>query len=189
MTMLLNKITDPRDNLEKARLKELIVFAHKQGVTGIQPTMPAQLVRRILRVKGLVDITIPDRPLGGIKIGDGPVQSTPDNTVEVMAEDDLMKQWLRDQGNHVKAAPATPEVADLAEEIEGTLDKLPDLEAMDALYDASLAEDKPKPKRGINEITRLRQECKARGIKMKRTDKMSDLRAKLDGTDTPNSSQ
>jgi phage shock protein A len=38
------------------------------------------------------------------------------------------------------------------------------------------------PQKPRNEIVELRKECKQRGIKMARTDKIADLRAKLDGT-------
>lgn len=63
--MQLNKIDDPRDRLEKARRKELERFAETHNVAEIKPGMPAMLMRKILRRRGLTDIRIPHRPLGG----------------------------------------------------------------------------------------------------------------------------
>ena len=50
--MILNKIDDPRDNLEKAHRRELVLFAQAQGVSEITEHMPAILIRRTLRAKG-----------------------------------------------------------------------------------------------------------------------------------------
>lgn len=44
----------------------------------------------------------------------------------------------------------------------------------------------PRPVKGVAEIAELRKECKRRGIKVARTDKLADLKAKLNGKqDTP----
>lgn len=108
--MHLLKIQDDRDNLEKARRKELENFAREQGVTEIQPTMPARLMRRILRQKGLVDITIPSRPLGHIPGAPDTIANPPDsgNAVEAMADDDLMRQWAATSGEQAVAPQEKP---------------------------------------------------------------------------------
>lgn len=66
MGLQLNKVFDPRDNLEKARRKELENFARANGVEEVKPGMPAPLMRKILRQRNLLDIKIPQtRFLGG----------------------------------------------------------------------------------------------------------------------------
>lgn len=64
MTLILKDIDDPRDALSKARRYELAKFAEANGVKEIDPNMPAELMRRILRQKGLTRIKIPPRILG-----------------------------------------------------------------------------------------------------------------------------
>lgn len=89
--MILNKIEDPRDNLEKARRPELFAFAQANRVPEIvTEDMPAVVMRTILRNKGLSRISIPRRPLGL------PVQAQmePGQKVqEVDAAADLARQW------------------------------------------------------------------------------------------------
>jgi hypothetical protein len=90
--MILNKIEDPRDNLEKAHRLELVRFAHAQGVSDVNENMPAMLIRRVLRMKGLTRITIPPRSLGQ-QSQPGSVPTTDQKVPEVNAEDDLMRQF------------------------------------------------------------------------------------------------
>ena len=99
MTMVLTRIDDPRDGLSKARRKELEKFAEANGVVEITPGMPADIMRRILRLKGLTKITVPPRPLGGsapepepLKALNGPVVPASDGTD---ATDELMRQWMQ----------------------------------------------------------------------------------------------
>ena len=63
MTLVLNKIDDPRDNLEKARRMELYRFAKEHGLD-VTEEMPAILIRYELRRRGLTNIKIPVRILG-----------------------------------------------------------------------------------------------------------------------------
>jgi hypothetical protein len=60
------KADDPRSPLERARRLELLAFARANSVTEIKHDMPAPLMRKILRLKGLTNIKIPDRKLGAI---------------------------------------------------------------------------------------------------------------------------
>lgn len=60
----LHRIDDPRDALSKARRHELRAFAEANGVTEIVVGMPADLMRSILRQKGLTAIRVPHRQLG-----------------------------------------------------------------------------------------------------------------------------
>lgn len=74
------------------------------------------------------------------------------------------EEWLR------VAFSSTP----IAEPVE---EKVEEVNASDDLKRQWEAQQTPMPET----ITQLRQECKRRGIKIKRTDKMADLRAKLHG--------
>jgi hypothetical protein len=70
--MLLNRIDDPRDNLGKARRYELGVWAEQNGHRNFSfmgkqwnaYEAPAEITREFLRSVRLVNIRIPDRPLG-----------------------------------------------------------------------------------------------------------------------------
>lgn len=93
MGAILREIIDPRDNLERAKRDELVDFAKAQGIphSEINEQMPAILIRRVLRSKGLIDIKIPSRPLGGPEGGE-PIVSE-QNIEQVNAEDDLVRQY------------------------------------------------------------------------------------------------
>lgn len=96
---------DPRDNLEKATRKELEIFAKENGVKEIVSGMPANLMRRILRARGLTRIKIPNRVLGqpyGRHDEPAPVEGS---SIEVSADEDLMRQWIAQQQT---PAPETP---------------------------------------------------------------------------------
>lgn len=215
--MQLLSIQDPRDNLEKARKFELVQFAHAQCISGIDPAMPAILIRRILRNRGHVNIDVPARPLGqtpGARGSTGP--STPENTVEMLADDDLMQQWKRQQEQEsaapaALAAPTVPqvngheplnEVDRMREEAEraireaqATLLSLKvqqawtnEVELPSEVQELEALEPKIIPIDSMK-MTELRKACKAAGIKMQRTDKKSDLRAKLNGENTSQCNQ
>lgn len=96
--MQLFKVIDPRDNLEKAKRKELIEFAHAHGLTHLTTELPAILIRKELRSRGLVNIRIPARKLGSPPKRDvfAPEMNAPvnENDVTVVnAEDDLARQY------------------------------------------------------------------------------------------------
>lgn len=101
MTLILKSIDDPRDALSKARRSELVKFAQDNGVKEVDPDMPAELMRTILRSKGVTRIKIPPRILGqsnqphanGVAGG-----SQPQSGVEVDAMADLARQFQQQKG-------------------------------------------------------------------------------------------
>lgn len=146
--MLLKRIDDPRDTLEKATRYELWKFALARGVNDIEQEMPADLMRKVLRARNVTDIHVHFPNLLHRKIGmQRGVNATPtvaDAVVpaaQVDASDDLMRQWKEQ-----KVRDAQP----------------------------------PGPPKTYNEMAELRKECRRRGIKLARTDKIGDLRAKLE---------
>jgi len=153
--MILNKIEDPRDNLEKATRRELFLFAREQKVNEISDEMPAILMRDILRRRGLTRIRVPPRPLGAMSGGHasaGP--AVPEaNGVEADAIADLARQWAQ-QARAPEAArmPSVPSVPASGKPVA--------LATMD--------------------INALRRICKAEGIPMGRRDRMPDLVAKIE---------
>jgi len=212
--MQLLTIQDPRDNLEKARKNELVDFAHDHRIAGVDPAMPAILIRKILRSRGHVDITVPVRLLGqtpGARGSSGP--STPENTVEMLADDDLMQQWLRSQGVETPTVPDVPHANGHAHDYSNEVDRIREgaerairegqaillslkvdknwtneTELPSGVQDLEALEPKNLPIDSMK-MPELRKACKAAGIKMKRTDKMLDLRAKLNGENTSECSQ
>ncbi len=140
--MILNKIEDPRDNLEKATRRELFLFAREQKVNEISDEMPAILMRDILRRRGLTRIRVPPRPLGAMNGGHasaGP--AVPEaNGVEADAIADLARQWAQQARAPEAQEPAAPPLATMdinalrrickAEGIPmGRRDRMPDLVA------------------------------------------------------------
>ena len=106
MSAVLHSITDPRDNLMKARRIELYRFAREKGVTEIVENMPGELMRDILRSKGITNIAVPSRQLGTpeqmvttpTSHRDGTTEiKQPDKIVEVSAIADLKRQWQQNQ--------------------------------------------------------------------------------------------
>lgn len=62
--MQLNRIDDPRDNLQKARRRELVEYAQTKGQKDITEQMDAEDIRKLLRQRGLSRIPIRPKPLG-----------------------------------------------------------------------------------------------------------------------------
>lgn len=94
--MILDRIEDPRDALDKARRIELFRFARAHGLKDVVETMPAILMRRILRERGLTNIKIPPRPLGAMNQANPLPPNIPggvEKVVEMDAEADLMRQY------------------------------------------------------------------------------------------------
>lgn len=90
--MILNSIDDPRDNLQRATRGELWRFAKAHHVEEINSdSMPADLMRRILRSKNLTQISTPPRPLGIPGATNAAVYEK--RAEEVTADDDLARQW------------------------------------------------------------------------------------------------
>lgn len=120
MSLQLHRIQDPRDSLERARRSELVEFAKKKGISEIVPEMPAILMRKILRSRGMTDIRIEPRQLGEMtrtkinaKVSTAkPAKDRtgePQKIVEVDAEADLLRQWKVEQ-----TTPAASEAASAA---------------------------------------------------------------------------
>jgi hypothetical protein len=151
MGAVLQRIDDPRDNLDKALPDELYFFAKSRGITDINRAEPAVLMRKKLRDKGLVDIPIPNRVLGQPTDwhNEWSTGSKEDPRPSITAEQLMQKQWDEQQGK-----TNTP----------------PAMKSPDPTEPFDVA------KAGIVE---LRKECKRRGIKMARTDNLVTLREKL----------
>ncbi len=155
MSAVLHSIQDPRDQLQRARRMELYRFARDNGIADIVEAMPADVMRQILRNKGITSIAVPDRQLGAIQRTETTPTShkgqtyqaprPPEKVVEVDATSDLMRQWQQE------SQPAVPR-------------------------------EKPVEAMSINE---LREACKRRGIKLARTDNMASLKEKLNGQNAP----
>lgn len=155
--MILNKIDDPRDNLERAKRLELVAFAKANGLDHITNEHPAIVIRAELRQRGLTNIKVPPRPLGAQtrRPGAGVVAQPPaQNAIEVNAAADLARQFAQQQSQ----PPPPP------------LDQKP-----------------AKPKIPPQEINVLRAECKRLGIRMERRDTAAKLKAKIaaHGQDAP----
>ena len=100
MGLMLQKIQDPRDPLQKARRSELVAFAKRKGIEDIDENMPAELMRKILRGKGINQLDhAPTQVLGSTqdRRGREVPEPTQENTREVSAEADLERQWREHQ--------------------------------------------------------------------------------------------
>ena len=133
------EIVDPRDPLEKATRDQLVSYAHDNGQIDIVEQMPAILIRKLLRQRGLTKIPVPDRKLG---MGPDPYGAAAENPdIPVMnADDALIEQFKTIKDNPLPYVETDP-------------DKM--------------------------SMTELRKACKAKGIKMARTDNLHTLRDKL----------
>lgn len=101
-----SEIIDPRGSLERARRLELYRFATENGVSEIKDTMPADLMRSILRGKGLTNIAVPRRELGAMQPtfttpnshrSGQPQPRQPDVIATVDATADLARQWAQQE--------------------------------------------------------------------------------------------
>lgn len=132
--MQLLSITDPRDNLEKANRDELEKFAKEKGVEEIKEGMPAILMRRILRSRGLVSVTVPNRPLGfyegGKSYGGEAITDTQINSVN--ADDALEQGWKKEQEKPV-STPKEMGIRELRSECKRRGIKMARTDNMDTL--------------------------------------------------------
>ena len=161
-SLQVKKIDDPRDDLDKARRREMLDYAKKNNIQGIKPGMPALMMRRILRGLGINSIPIPRRVLGIPEPGSAPLGHKPPTPhgiapavpgkqggPAVDAGDDLMRQWEQQEQTPAALEPAV--------------------------------ERKASPLAEFQEARRL---CKERGIPVLRTDKLADLKTKLNDQDS-----
>lgn len=161
--MILNKIEDPRSNLDKTKRRELVEGIRALGVeqfefNGVQfpldPWPPAIIMRAYLRGRGVMRVdNVPVRTLGSSEPSrtgryENKLQPSRPTSQGVDADtvSDLARQWPQ------QALPAGPEKPQ---------------EPVKPVPDMTMAE--------------LRKACKARGIPMARKDNMESLRAKLNG--------
>lgn len=106
--LILRRIDDPRDSLDKARLPELLKFAADQGVEiPKQFQDKAIIIRQILRQRGLTRINIPNRVLGNPYANDAIVPDGPKQEIN-MAED-LMRQVMAGDAQVVPVHPSFKE--------------------------------------------------------------------------------
>lgn len=104
--MILDRIDDPRDKLQRATRDEVYDFAVASGVTTVtiggkviplSEQIPKPNLINELRARGLTNIRIPNRPLGappGVVIDDD-APAGKKEVVEVNADDDLARQVLQ----------------------------------------------------------------------------------------------
>jgi hypothetical protein len=151
--MILNKLEDPRTDLDKARRRELYDFAVANGVKEITSETPAIIARHILRSRGLTRIKIPPRPLGA--------QNQPGTGLKYQ---DRMQSPGGPQPNGIEADM----VADLQRQFE---------QQQRAPRPQSQPDDKPLAKWSINE---LGAEMKRLGIHRDRRDNMKTMREKIE---------
>jgi hypothetical protein len=157
----LHKIDDPRDNLERAKRPELARYAKASGISEFTfngmtfkvDEAPAIVTRQFLRARGLTNIRVPHRPLGAQNAVPASATPQPSNAVAVDAAADLARQF---QTQTLHPAPSQPAQA------------------------APPARPKRLVERPRSEINLLRDECKAKGIKMERRDNLATLKAKIE---------
>jgi len=142
--MILDKIDDPRSPLEKARRAELIAFARDRGVKEIKHDMPATLIRKILRAKGITDIRPPMRQLG-------------QEGRTVVAPTLVTREGLNRVVEHV---PTTRQETEAREPETIDADEL-----LAQAYEASQTPKRPVATAPKRSIAALRNECKTRGLK------------------------
>lgn len=102
--MILNEITDPRDNLERAKLMELVRFANANGLKHVTYDMPAILIRAELRSRGMTNIKVPPRPLGSLAASHTMAAAPEQNIIEVQAVADLARQYAQQQPAAARSA-------------------------------------------------------------------------------------
>lgn len=147
--MLLNKIEDPRDNLERAHRGELVAYAQANGQTDITEDMPAKDIREKLRARGLTRIQIQKIPIGHI----GRHEVRP----------------LHDAKGKPLPSPAAPqlspaELAQFREWQKQQAQQQPQEQASDV---------------ATMDMAELRKACKAKGIALSRKDNKQTLVEKL----------
>lgn len=175
MGLVLKSIEDPRDSLDKATRYQLWRFAQSMGFKEIVQEMPAILMRRALRARGIRRVP-PEfqqqHHLGGNphahRNGGNAVVPQAENAITIDAGDDLMKQWRREQGAPVQSFDDEPQPVPRA-----------------------AAQPPARPKRPKSHINVLRDKCKALGIHMGRHDRTPDLERKIaeHGKDTSQRSE
>lgn len=123
MGLKLQSVTDPRDKLDKVRRKPLENFIRTYHPEIYEHNMPAEVMRHLLRLKKVYDISAPVHSLG---------ENSQEEVPEVNATDLMMAEWeakkkikpsMADLRKAVKAkgivAPRTAKKADLERMLNG----------------------------------------------------------------------
>lgn len=120
MSAVLHSITDPRDALGKLKRLELFRLAQENKITEIpSEQMPGDLMRDILRSKGIHPKSVPNRQLGTSEPtvttptshrGGAVEVKAPDKIVEVSATADLARQWQQSREARPVAAMSITEL-------------------------------------------------------------------------------
>lgn len=158
MSLTLNQIIDPRDNLNKAHRYELWQYAQSKGVKEITHEWPADLMRAELRARGYTDIKIPNRIFG-----------QPESRRNVM------------QNSNGKPLPVE---AQTVPEVMPSVDAIENLKRQFFAQPAEAPE--PEKQQTVKQmkvvsmaIYELRAACKANGIKLTRKTNMIEMRKLL----------
>lgn len=140
--MQLTKIEDPRDTLAKTRWKDLRKYLEQNPMEGLDPYMPADVIKRKLRERGIHRIPATITRLG---------------------------------------APESPNAGQPEVPQEG------ESREMDAtaLLEAQYTQSQSLKSYSDMSMGELRAACKARGLKISRTDKKPELVEKLNGDTSP----
>lgn len=135
--LTLHRIDDPRDALAKATRGELVKFAKAKGLYPeiINGDMPAILIRKKLRERGMTNIVIPNRILGQPSrpagMSDGGHVETP-NAVEADAEADLERQWAQQAAKAVAPAATMKDLRAACKERGIKVDRTDNMESLKA---------------------------------------------------------
>lgn len=160
------KEDDPRSALEKARRGELVVFARQNNIDDIDPGMPATLMRKILRQRGVTNIQPGHPNLGTIgRTVIDPLGRTRRQAVPASAKSKAKTKPGREAQREASREPVEPEVTEV------------DAETLCEMQ--YRAQSKPKPPIEKMTMAALRAEAKRRHVRIARTDKKAEILAKL----------
>lgn len=126
MGAVLQRIDDPRDDLERARRTELVKFARANGINEIPignavipvADAPAKLTRVVLRSKGLVRIQIPKRVLGTPQGSVQPPSDAPDVPADAIDEVADLARQIAAQPVPIRKTPAQMSINELGAEMK-----------------------------------------------------------------------
>lgn len=142
---------DPRDPWARARRIEIFRYAQEKGVTEVIEAMPKDVMVKRLKARGIPPPAVPPRPIGA-NINPRSGDTSPNS-------------------HHYTAQPQ--KAAEPVSEVDAS-------EVLERDWQQQQANPPLADVAAMN-ITQARQECKRRGIKLKRTDNLVTLRAKLNG--------
>lgn len=142
-------VSDERKPIDKARRPQLIAFAHENGQMDINESMDAEMIRMLLKERGLTRIQVQRRPLGS-------------------TQQEYMGKYPEHERRRSGGAPEIEKGRTVTAE-ELTRER----------YRAQQAREKAQKDIMLMSINQLRDACKQRGIKLERTDNVQSLREKL----------